>query len=46
MIAPGILPLTAVVLSYLYLERKGNKYMHVLIGLLVIGVVLGSLGIL
>ena len=35
MIAPGILPLTAVVLSYLYLERKGNKYMHVLIGLLV-----------
>lgn len=45
-IAPGILPLATVLLTYLYLEKVGNKYLNALMGLLVIGIVLGSIGIL
>ena len=45
-IAPGILPLAVIMGVYLYLEKFGNKYMRVLLGLLVIGIVLGGIGIL
>ncbi|WP_040210405.1 PTS system mannose/fructose/sorbose family transporter subunit IID [Clostridium polynesiense] len=46
MIFPGLLSLATVMLTYYYLEKRGNKYMNALVGLLVAGVVLGALGIL
>ncbi len=45
-LAPGIIPLLAVMGVYLYLEKSGNKFLNALIGLIVIGIVLGALGIL
>ena len=45
-IVPGLLPLIAVFGVYFFLEKKGNKYMTALIALIVIGIVLGSLGII
>lgn len=45
-IAPGILPLLVVAGVYVYLERKGPKYLHVILGLLIIGIVGAAFGIL
>lgn len=45
-IVPGLLPLAAVLGVYFYLEKAGPKYVRVIIGLLIIGIVLGALGIL
>lgn len=45
-IFPGFLPLLLIAGVYLYLEKAGPKYMRVLLGLLVIGIVLGTIGIL
>ncbi|MBR0462467.1 MAG: PTS system mannose/fructose/sorbose family transporter subunit IID [Erysipelotrichaceae bacterium] len=45
-IVPGLLPLLTVLGVYYYLEKRGNKYMTALIALIVIGLVLGTLGII
>ena len=45
-IVPGLLPLCVVFAVYFYLEKRGNKYMRALLGLIVFGIVLGALGII